>query len=91
MLDETLRYSFGLFRLNVGRRYCIIYHHALCDSSYPYNFLVAIFKKLPIYYYAMLDKIYTVEATYFLRKTAGLFDFGRLYKLFERKLENVEK
>lgn len=52
---------------------------------------MGIFKKLPIYYYAMLDKIYTVEATYFLRKTAGLFDFGRLYKLFERKLENVEK
>ena len=77
--------------LNVGKRYSIIYHHALCDSSYPYNFLVAIFKKLPIYYYAMLDRIYTVESTYFLRKTAGLFDFGRLYKLFERKLENVEK
>jgi hypothetical protein len=75
----------------VGKRYCIVYHHALCDTSYPYNFLVAIFKKLPIYYYAMLDKIYTVEATYFLRKTAGLFDFGRLYKLFERKLENIEK
>lgn len=79
------------FRLNVGKKYTIIYHHSLCDSSYPYNFLVGIFKKLPVYYYAMLDKICTVEATYFLRKTAGFFDFGRLYKLFERKLENIEK
>ena len=39
----------------------------------------------------MLDKIYTVGSTYFIRKSAGLFDFGRLYKLFERKLENIEK
>jgi hypothetical protein len=39
----------------------------------------------------MLDKIYTVEAPYFLRKTAGMFDFGRLYKLFERKIESIEK
>lgn len=75
----------------MGKRYSIVYHHSLCDSNYPYNFLVGIFKKLPLYYYAMLDRIYTVEATYFLRKTAGLFDFGRLYKLFERKLESIEK
>jgi hypothetical protein len=75
MLDEYLR-------LNVGKKYSIVYHHSLCESNYPYNFLVGIFKKLPIPYYAMLDKIYTVEATYFLRKAAGLFDFGRLYKLF---------
>jgi hypothetical protein len=33
---------------------------------------VAIYKKLPIYYYAMLERIYTVEATFFLRKSAGL-------------------
>jgi hypothetical protein len=75
----------------VGKKYAIIYFHTLCDSNYPYNFLVTIFKKLPIYYYAMLDKLYTVGAPYFLRKSAGLFDFGRLYKLFERKLENIEK
>jgi len=39
----------------------------------------------------MLDKIYTVEASYFLRKTANLFEFGRLNKLFERKIEHIEK
>jgi hypothetical protein len=43
---------------------------------------VGIFKKLPVYYYAMLDRIYVVGAPFFLRKSAGLFDFGRLYKLF---------
>ena len=75
----------------MGKKYTIIYYHTLCESNYPYNFLVGIFKKLPIYYYAMLDRIYTVEATFFLRKSAGLFDFGRLYKLFERKVENIEK
>jgi len=70
----------------VGKKYTIIYYHCLCDSNYPYHFLVGIFKKLPIYYYAMLDKIYTVEPTFFLRTSAGLFDFGRLYKLFDRKI-----
>ena len=39
----------------------------------------------------MLDRIYTVEATYFLRKSASLFEFGRLNKLFERKIEHIEK
>jgi len=77
--------------MNIGKKYCIIYYHTLCESNYPYDFLVTIFKKLPIYYYAMLDKLYTVGATYFLRKAAGLFDFGRLFKLFERKQENIEK
>lgn len=75
----------------MGRTYTIIYYHSLCESNYPYNFLIGIYKKLPIYYYAMLDKIYTVEANFFLRKSAGLLEFGRLYKLFERKMENIEK
>lgn len=39
----------------------------------------------------MLNKIYTVEATYFMRKTASLFEFGRLNKLFERKIEHIDK
>lgn len=70
------------YRLNIGKKYCIVYYHTLCEENYPYHFLVGIFKKLPIYYYAMLDKIYAVGTTFFLRKSAGLFDFGRLYKLF---------
>jgi hypothetical protein len=66
----------------MGKKYTIVYFHTLCDSSYPYTFLTTIFKKLPIYYYAMLDKLYTVGATFFVRKTANMFDFSRLNKLF---------
>jgi hypothetical protein len=77
--------------LNVGRKFNLIFYHTLCESNYPYNFLVTIFKKLPIYYYAMLDTLYTVGTTFFLRKSAGLLEFGRLFKLFERKQENIEK
>lgn len=69
----------------------MVYYHTLCESNLPYNFLCNLYKKLPIYYYAMLDRIYTVEASYFLRKTANLFEFGRLNKLFERKIEHIEK
>ena len=75
MLDEVLRDY-------LGKKYTIIYYHSLCESSLPYNFLVLMFKKLPMYYYAMLDKLYTIEATFFLRKSAGLFEYGRLFKLF---------
>lgn len=39
----------------------------------------------------MLDKCYCVGSTFFVRKSAGLFDFTRLYKLFERKNEVIEK
>ena len=84
LLDEVLRDY-------LGKKYTIIYYHSLCDSSVPYDFLTLAFKKLPIYYYAMLDKIYTIEAGFFVRKSAGMFDFGRLQKLFDRKLEHIEK
>ena len=77
LLDEVLRDY-------LGKKYTIIYYHSLCDSSVPYDFLTLAFKKLPIYYYAMLDKIYTIEAGFFVRKSAGMFDFGRLQKLFDR-------
>ena len=63
----------------------------MCESNYPYTFLATIFKKLPIYYYAMLDKLWTVGTTFFVRKSASMFDFTRLNKLFERKLENIDK
>ena len=84
LLDEVLRDY-------IGKKYTIVYYHCLCESSMPYNFLAVVFKKLPMYYYAMLDKIYTIEASFFVRKSLGLFDFGRLFKLFERKFEHVEK
>ncbi len=69
----------------------MIYYHTLCDSNLPYHFLFNIYKKLPIYYYAMLDRIITVDVTYFVKKSASMFEFGRLNKLFERKMEHIEK
>lgn len=75
----------------MGQKYTVIYYHTMCESNLPYHFLFNIYKKLPIYYYAMLDKIYTVDVTYFVKKSASMFEFGRLNKLFERKMEHIEK
>lgn len=78
-------YSFE-FRLYFGKKYVIIYYHCLSDSLYPYTFLKSIYKKLPLFYHAMLEKIYVVESTFMLRNASGLFDFGRIHKLFMRKV-----
>lgn len=59
-------------------------------SVTPFVFIRDIYKKLPIQYYALLDKIYVVESSFFLRN-AGMFEFGRLYKLYSRRLFFVEK
>ena len=53
-------------------------------------FLRDTFKRLPIQYYALLDKFYVVESTFFLRN-ANLFEFGRLNKLFNRRIVHIEK
>lgn len=75
----------------MGKKYVIVYYHCLAESNYPYNFLKGIFKKLPLPYYAMLDRLAIIESSFAIRNTAGFFDFGRLYKLYTRKIEYVDK
>lgn len=60
------------------------------SSLAPFVLIRDSFKKLPIQYYALLDKIYVVEPNFLLRN-AGVFEFGRLYKLYSRRLCFVEK
>lgn len=68
----------------------MVYYHSMSASLAPFIFIRDSFKKLPIQYYALLEKIYVVEAG-FLLKNAGMFEFGRLYKLYSRRLHFVER
>lgn len=79
-----------LIRENLKRKYTIIYYNGLTESNEPFAFLRNIYRKLPIQYYALLDKFYVVE-TNFLAKNLDLFEFGRLNKLFNRRLVHIEK
>ena len=81
-VGRALKVQRWWYRQNFGKKYNIIYYHTLCESNIPYCFLATIFKKLPIYYYAMLDKIWAVGTTFFVRKSASFMDFTRLNKLF---------
>lgn len=38
----------------------------------------------------MLEKIYVVEPNFLVKNTVGMFDFGRLHKLFSRRLVYVD-
>lgn len=79
-----------LLRKNLKLRYTIVYFHSMSNSISPFLFIKDTFKKLPIQYYALVDKIYVVESSFILRN-AGLLEFGRLYKLYNRRLVYVEK
>ena len=77
-----------LIRKNLRMRFAIVYFHSMSNTLNTFLFLKDIFKKLPIQYYALLDKIYVVESSFLLRN-AGMFEFGRLYKLYSRRLVYV--
>lgn len=79
-----------LMRKNLKMRFTVVYFHSMSNSISTFLFIKDCFKKLPIQYYAMLDKIYVVESSFLLR-SAGVFEFGRLYKLYNRRLVFVEK
>lgn len=49
-----------LRRNNINRKYTVIYYHSMATSLTPFVFIRDMFKKLPIQYYALLDKIYVV-------------------------------
>lgn len=38
----------------------------------------------------MLDKIYVVEPNFLVKNTVGVFDFGRLHKLFTKRINYVD-
>lgn len=79
-----------LIRKSLKMRFTIIYFHSMSNTIDTFLFIRDSFKKLPIQYYALLDKIYVVESSFLLRNT-GVFEFGRLYKLYSRHLVFVEK
>jgi hypothetical protein len=62
----------------------------MSNSSEPFTFIRDSYKKLPILYYALLDKIYVVDGDFFV-KNSGILSFGRLYKLYARRIVYVEK
>jgi hypothetical protein len=62
----------------------------MSNSSDPFIFIRDSYKKLPILYYALLDKIYVVDGDFFIR-TAGMLSFGRLYKLYSKRIVYIEK
>lgn len=61
-----------LIRKNLKMRYTIVYFHSMSNKITTFLFIKDIFKKLPIQYYALVDKIYVVESSFLLRN-AGMF------------------
>lgn len=49
-----------LFRSNIHRKYTVLYYHSMASSLTPFVFIRDMFKKLPIQYYALLDKMYVI-------------------------------
>lgn len=74
----------------MNRKYTLIYYHSMATNLSPFVFIRDMFKKLPIPYYALLEKMYVVESSFLIRN-AGAFEFGRLYKLYSRRIVFVEK
>lgn len=72
-------------RKNKQIKYTVIYYHSMTNSSDSFNFIRDSYKKLPILYYVLLDKIYVVSGNIFI-KAAGLLSFGRLYKLYAKRI-----
>ncbi len=62
----------------------------MSESTFPFSFLNETFKKLPLFYYALLDKIYVVEPNFLVKNTVGILDFGRLHKIFTKRLLYVD-
>jgi len=38
----------------------------------------------------MLEKIYVVEPNFLVKNTIGIFDFGRLHKMFTKRLFYID-
>jgi hypothetical protein len=38
----------------------------------------------------MLDKIYMVEPNFLVKNTVGILDFGRLHKLFSKRIAYID-
>ena len=38
----------------------------------------------------MLDKIYVVEPNFFVKNAVGIFDFGRLHKMFSKRISYID-
>jgi hypothetical protein len=74
-------------------KYSVIYFHnpATSTSITPFLFLRDSYKKLPIQYYALLDKIYAVGTNFLAKNAAKLFEFGRLFKLYSRRIVYLER
>jgi hypothetical protein len=60
MIKLGIYYSLYFYRNNITKRYSVIYYHGMSNNLTPFVFIRDTFKKLPIQYYALLDKIYVV-------------------------------
>lgn len=66
----------------------MVFFNCLCNSNDSFSAFKSMYKTLPIMYYAKLDRIYVVSPSLSV-KSLDWIVFGRLNKLFSRRLEFV--
>ena len=68
----------------------MVFFNTLCNSNESFSAFKSMYKTLPIMYYSKLDKIFVVNPSLSV-KSLDWIVFGRLNKLFSKRLEFVEQ